>query len=150
MFKPRDPEKRAAAEAERDQRKQAEGAARAEQAFYASPAGQARLAKQSGQTYFQIEMPVVDTSRTVTSLVSGDHTTKTRRPAGQGAVLTEIETEGWKLHTAGFVFHETGQVSRDKLMSSGQTVATTGQTIGIYLFAATAEPARDDEVWRGA
>lgn len=115
--------------------------------FFNSPGGKARSAKTSGQRYFQIELPIHDTGRTWQSMAFGDVQTKTTHSGGQGAVLTEIEEEGWELIHAGFVFQETGQVSRDKFLSSGQSTQTTGQTFGVYLFKATEADARSDEPW---
>lgn len=137
----------AARRADAAQRAQLE---QAEQAFWASPRGQSRAAKAAGQRYFQIEIPLALTARTFGSMLLGDVATTERRFAGQGAVLTEIEEEGWQLFQAGFVFQETGAVSRDKFLSSGQSVQTTGHTAGVYLFRATDEPARTDRPWIGA
>jgi hypothetical protein len=119
----------------------------AERAFWASPAGQARVAKRNGQRWYQVEMPIVETTRTIGSLLFGDVATTDRRGTGQGALITAIEDEGWELFQAGFVFHETGQVSRDKFLSSGQSIQTTGHTFGVYLFRSTTEPPRQDEPW---
>jgi len=124
--------------------------AEAKRHFLASPAGLARTAKRDGQRWFQIEMPVIETTRTASSMLFGEVATRHRHGTGQGAVLTAIESEGWELFQAGFVFHETGQVSRDKLLSSGQSTQTTGVTMGVYLFKATDASARDDEPWVAA
>jgi len=121
--------------------------AKAKAQFLNSPGGKARSAKSSGQRYFQIELPLSETGRTWRSMSFGDVETKTTHSGGQGAVLTEIEDEGWQLIHAGFVFQETGQVSRDKFLSSGQSTQTTGQTFGVYLFKATDAEPRRDEPW---
>lgn len=120
---------------------------KAREHFLGSPAGLARAAKLDGDRWYQIEMPIIDTRRTLSSMLYGEITTKRRSSSGQGAVITAIEAEGWELFQAGFVFEETGAVSRDKFLSSGQTVQTTGTTMGVYLFKATDAPARDDEPW---
>jgi hypothetical protein len=128
-------------------KKQDKQAGRLEKLFWESPSGQARAAKLSGQGWFQIELGVAETARTVGSWVFGDVQTKQRHNPGQGAVLTDIEYEGWSLFSADFVYEQTGAVSRDKLLSSGQSTRATGRTVGIYLFRATAAPARTDEPW---
>jgi hypothetical protein len=140
-------EERAAREAEKAERARAKRLKDAEGSFWASPVGLARSAKAAGQRWFQVDMPLVDTNRTVGSVVFGDPIVKHRAGSGQGALITAIEDEGWELFQAGFVFHETGQVSRDKLLSSGQTVQTTGRTFGVYLFRATDAVTRTDSPW---
>jgi hypothetical protein len=134
-----------AAARERDgQRKALEAAATA---FWQSAQGRARTAKHDGQTFFQLMLPLASTSRSWNSLLFGDVATTTRNRPEQGAVLTQIESEGWELFQAGFVFQETGAVSRDKLLSSGQSVQTTGDTQGVYLFRVTGAAPRVDTPW---
>jgi Protein of unknown function (DUF2510) len=128
--------------------KETKALAKAEQAFWDGPVGRARDAKIAEQGWFQIELPVAETARTTRSVLFGDVATMTDRTPGQGAMLAEIEREGWELVHVGFVFHETGQISRDKFFSSGQSIKTTGITIGIYLFRETSMLPRDDEPWR--
>lgn len=147
VFKSKSPEAAEAARVAKAEGQMLRAIGRAKRAFLAGPAGQARIAKEAGQRYYQIEMPVVETTRTIGSMLFGDVTTRDRRGTGQGALLTVIEEEGWELVQAGFVFHETGQVSRDKFLSTGQSIRTTGQTFGVYLFRATMEPARTDQPW---
>ena len=149
-----DPEEKAR---QKDQKKaQAEAKAadaalqKRRQEFWASPTGKARRAKAAGQRYFQVELDVDETARTSSSLMFGDVATETSRSGGQGAVLTDIEDEGWDLVTAGWVFQETGAVSRDKFLSTGQSVKTTGRTIGIYLFRADSSQPRTEPEWVGS
>lgn len=146
-FKKLTPEQQAEQDRKKADERLGKAILKAERAFWQSAAGQARMAKQNGQRWYQVEMPVVETTRTLNSMLFGDVDTKNRRGTGQGALISAIEEEGWELFQAGFVFHETGQVSRDKLLSSGQSIKTTGQTFGIYLFRATSEAARIDEPW---
>ena len=113
--------------------------------FWSAPYGQARSAKLAGDEYFQIEIPLDSTQHTPYG--KGNIAVTATKHSGQGRTLSDIEQEGWKLIHAGFVFKETGQISRDKFLSSGQQVNTTGETWGIYLFRATDDPARTDEVW---
>ncbi|MFL5819027.1 MAG: DUF2510 domain-containing protein [Conexibacter sp.] len=146
-FKKLTPEQQAEQDRKKAEERLGKAILKAERAFWQSAAGQARMAKRNGQRWYQVEMPVVETTRTLNSMLFGDVDTKNRRGTGQGALISAIEEEGWELFEAGFVFHETGQVSRDKLLSSGQSIKTTGQTFGIYLFRATSEAAREDEPW---
>jgi hypothetical protein len=137
--------KAAAREAERERQAellaaaQVEGRHAAEQAaFNASPPGQARAAKQNGQRYFQIAIPLEDVDRTWMSKFSHEMTTRVSDTSDAvGITLTAIEEEGWELVNAGFTFRETAQASRDKFLASGQQIATIGQTLGFYLFRAS-------------
>ncbi len=147
VFRSKDPDATAAARRAKADEQTARAIEKAKRTFLASPAGQARIAKEAGQRYYQIEMPVLETTRTITSLLFGDVETRDRRGTGQGALLTVIEDEGWELVQSGFVFHETGQISRDKFLSSGQAIRTTGHTFGVYLFRATDARPRTDEPW---
>ena len=136
----RDPEKKAqraaAAEVARQERERArleQQRAREEEAFLASPQGQARLAAQAEGHIFQIALPLHSTERTLAGVISGDKTVKVTE-GNHADVLSAIESEGWRLEHAGYVFQETGSVSRDKLLSSGQTAAVTGEIWGVYVF----------------
>jgi len=83
--------------------------------FNASPPGQARLARQSGQRYFQVVMPLEDVDRTWLAKFSHEMDTRVRDPSDAvGVTLTAIEDEGWELVNSGFTFRETAQASRDK------------------------------------
>lgn len=136
---------RAAADQHERDRKRVEAARRA---FASSPPGEARAAKRDGQTWYQVAVPIQETGRTIGSWVFGEVTTSTSGDHEQGALIGQIEAEGWELRHAGFVFQETGAVSRDKFLSSGQSIKTTGNVIGVYLFRATSAEARTDEPWR--
>lgn len=116
-----------------------------------SPQGQARLAKHAGQTWFQVAIPIQETARSIRSQTFGSVQTETTAQHEQGAVLDEIEAEGFDLVNAGWIFQETGSISRDKLLSSGQSSKVEGQVLGIYLFRANAQPPNPDtEPWRAA
>jgi hypothetical protein len=137
----RDPERqrRKALNAERRreaarQRLAGEEASRDARASSATPQGQARSAYDGGDELFQIALPLSDTSRTISGVISGDKLGVRRDEYGHGAVLDQIECEGWRLEHANYVWEQTGSVSRDKLMSSGQTAAVTGRIIGVYIF----------------
>ena len=142
-------EKKSRTAAERQERERREAVARRRSEFWNSPRGRARRAKLSGERYFQVELDVAETARTWRSKTFGDVETATQTASGHGAVLTDIEEEGWELFQAGFVFQETGAVSRDKLLSSGQSVQTTGRVVGIYLFKADSSQPRSDPGWIG-
>lgn len=49
-------------------------------------------------------------------------------------LLSRIEDEGWKLHTAQYVYIQLGEDSRNKWFHSGQRVAVKGKIVGMYLF----------------
>ena len=139
--------RKAAQRAEEEHARQGQQRASKEAQFWASAYGQAWSAKLAGDRYFQSELEVDSTQQGAWSKAVADIRGTTRRYNGQGAVLTQIEREGWELIQAGFVFKETGQVSRDKFLSSGQQVSTSGTTVGIYLFRATDAPSNTEEYW---
>ena len=106
-------------------------------AFDASPPGQARLAKQAGQRFFQVVLPIENVDRDWFSKLAHEMNTRVKDTSDVvGALLTAIEDEGWELIQAGYVFRETGGATRDKFLASGQQVAVVGDTLGIYLFKA--------------
>jgi hypothetical protein len=124
-------------------RKRAEREAKAREklrgAFYSSPAGQARVAFESGAKVFQYEASVKDMQAVVRPLGFGAsatarETNASRISRGPVATLNAVCDEGWELVNGSFVFVETGQQSRDKFMASGQQVAVSGTVVGYYLF----------------
>jgi hypothetical protein len=128
----RDEEKAAQKAAEKAERERQQ----AEQAWWASPTGQARAARENGQKVFQISVPLHQTERSVWGTLSGDPAAKRQKTSDPIGPIEQIEAQGWTLAHAGYVFRETGSVSRDKLLSSGQTAQVTGEVVGIYLFRA--------------
>ena len=149
----KDPQKQKGKEqARRDKERAKEETRRQQQneaawrAFWNSPQGRARAARDAGEKFFQISLDISQTERTVTSVLSGSPETKTRAAGGQLHVLEAIESEGWKLEHVGYVFQETGSVSRDKFLSSGQTEQVTGRVVGIYLFRAITDASRSKEL----
>jgi hypothetical protein len=126
----RDPDKAAAKAEARAEREQQEQIA----AWWASPAGQARAARENGQKVFQISVPLHQTERSVWGTISGDPAARRQKTSDPIGPIEEIEAQGWMLEHAGYVFRETGSVSRDKLLSSGQTAQVTGEVVGVYLF----------------
>lgn len=114
--------------AEEQQRQQIE---REKQAFFASPAGQARLGYQQGDHVFQYAIDVMRQQAIVVAMVGTNTKKSTSNPVD---VLNSVCHEGWELVNGSFVFVEEGQQSRDKFLASGQNVATKGSIVGYYLF----------------
>lgn len=111
--------------------------ARAEDQFRQTPLGRARTARESGQRFFQVLLPVENVDRTWFAKMTHEMDTRVQDTGDLvGALLTSIEGEGWELVEAGFTFRQTGQASRDKFMASGQQIAVMGETVGVYLFKA--------------
>lgn len=126
-MKLRDPGKKAARDAERQERARAQQAA----AFWASPAGRARQAFERGDALFQFELDVRDAQTFTIPMFKTGAITRGRDASD---VLNSIAREGWSLVNGSFVFHETGSESRDKFMASGQHIAVRGTVVGYYLF----------------
>jgi hypothetical protein len=132
-------EEEAAAKAELKQRQRAERAQRkreqqfekAWEAFWASPAGQARTAFEDGDHVFQYSIDVMSQQAIIVAMVGSTTSAATADPT---AVLNSVCREGWELVNGDFVFVVRGQQSRDKFMSSGQNVAVAGTVFGYYLF----------------
>ena len=136
LTKKTEEEKAAEAQAKERERELKRQAAE-EAAFNASPPGQARLARQTGQRFFQLVLPIENVDRSWLAKISHEMNTRVKETNDVvGAVLTAVEDEGWELVEAGYVFRETGGASRDKLLASGQQIAVIGDTLGIYLFKA--------------
>lgn len=129
------PEEKAQREAEKRRQQEQNRLAQDQAAFNASPPGQARLAKQAGQRFFQLILPIENVDRTWLAKFSHEMTTRVRDTGDiVGASLTAVADEGWELVTAGYVFRQTGGASRDKFLASGQQIAVIGDTLGVYLF----------------
>ena len=94
----------------------------------------AREAREAGQSFYQVSLPLSTTQRSWDSILFGNVVTKTADQSGQPHVLQLVESEGWSLFHVGYVFRETGSISRDKLFSSGQVEQVTGEIVGVYLF----------------
>jgi len=102
------------AEAERQVRERAQRREQVRSAFFATPAGQARLAFEREDHAFQYSIDAMKTADPV-------------------ATLNSVCNEGWELLSGSFVFVQQGQQSRDKI-GGGQNIATQGTTVGFYLF----------------
>jgi hypothetical protein len=116
---------------EAEARKQADHVEKERQAFYRSPAGQARAAFERGDHVFQYSMDVMSQQAVIVAMIGSGTSKTTTDPV---RVLNSVCHEGWELVNGSFVFVEQGQQSRDKFMSSGQNVAIKGTTVGYYLF----------------
>ncbi len=101
------------------------------QAFWASPAGQARRSFYYGDQVLQFSIDVLNQAGWVGAMAGN----RTRAHAvDPTAILNSVCREGWELVNGDFVFLTTGHSSRDKLLSSGQQVAVAGTVLGYYLF----------------
>ena len=112
-------------------RKRAERVEKAKQAFFNTPAGQARISFERGDQVFQYAFDVMSQQAIIVAMVGS---TTAQRTADPVAILNSVCREGWEIINGDFVFVQTGQQSRDKFMSSGQNVAIAGTVVGYYLF----------------
>jgi hypothetical protein len=135
-LKRKTPEERAARSAEKQANREAKAREKLRMSFFESPAGQARMAFESGAEIFQYETDVQSMKAVVKPILLGSSATGVVSRIGYGPVdtLNSVAHEGWELVSGSFVFVETGQVSRSKALSSGQQVATAGNVTGYYLF----------------
>jgi hypothetical protein len=102
------------AQAEQQVRELAQRREQVRSAFFAAPAGQARLAFERGDRAFQCMIDAMKTTDPVTT-------------------LNFVCNEGWELVNGSFVFVEEGQQSRDKV-GGGANIVTKGTTVAYYLF----------------
>lgn len=117
--------------AAKEEQKQAKGFDKAWNAFWASPAGRARLAFRAGDQVFQYSIDVMNQQAIIVAMVGSKTSSATLGPT---AILNAVCREGWEIVSADFPFVMTGQQSRDKFMSSGQNVAIAGTVLGFYVF----------------
>jgi hypothetical protein len=138
-FKRASPEEKAARDQEKASReeqkaREREAAARKRmrEDFFTSPAGQARIAYETGAHVFQYSLDVHKTQAVVVNMVGAyARTASTTDPS---VILNSVCNEGWDLVNGSFVFLELGSESRDKFLASGQQVAVKGSIVGYYLF----------------
>jgi hypothetical protein len=110
--------------------------------YLASPVGQADIALQRGDRFFQISLKESEIAGKSTDWTFSQSTT-TKRAKGATDILGQIEELGWHLEHVGYVFVETGAVDRNKAFSGGSVTRTDGYVQGTYLFRAvqqTADP----------
>lgn len=75
----------------------------AEEAFFQTPAGRARLAYKRGHRLFQYEMEIKDLAPTVVPGPVGSPARETTDPVD---ILNSVTVEGWKLVTGKFIHSE--------------------------------------------
>jgi len=133
IFKKSDEERVAEKEA-KDASQAKEKAEAQHRAWLATPLGMATSAKESGNGFFEIELEIGSSKRSVTfgSADFGKH-----KKSDFSGLLSQIEDAGWKLEHVGYYFMITGETSRDKFLASGQNTAVNGKTMGVYLFRNT-------------
>ncbi|HKT83861.1 MAG TPA: hypothetical protein VJQ84_08510, partial [Solirubrobacterales bacterium] len=99
---------------EKERRRQADSLDAAMNAFYATPAGRARLAYKRGHRLFQYELEISDLPPTVVPGPVGSPARETTDPVD---ILNSVTVEGWKLVTGKFIHSE-----------------IRGGAVGVYLF----------------
>jgi hypothetical protein len=110
---------------------------REKQAWLASPVGAATSAREAGERFFEVQLPVGGhTGAASWGMASG-----TRSATSSAAALREIEDVGWRLEHASYFFMVTGESSTERMFLSGQETAVSGVTVGVYLFRRTDDPA---------
>lgn len=123
------------AERARQEAAQAEQARKAEEerrraAFLATPVGAATLAKEEGQTFFEVQLEVGGHSGSAGfGSIDGRRTT-----SSSAATLAAIEELGWHLEHASYFFMITGETSTARVFMTGEATAVSGVTVGVYLF----------------
>ncbi|MGN6723058.1 MAG: hypothetical protein ACTHJM_10640 [Marmoricola sp.] len=130
-------EQRAQQAAADNERVRQEQEARQRAAFLASPVGGATAAKQAGDKFFEVQLPVGSHSGR-----AGFGTVDSRSTTMSSAdTLAAIEDLGWHLEHASYFFMITSESSTDRVFNSGQATAIQGVTMGVYLFRNTGTPA---------
>ena len=113
-----------------EERARAAKEAKARAAWLASPVGSATAAKEAGERFLELQLPVGGHI----GEASWGTSTGTRTVASSASVLGQIEEVGWRLEHASYFFMVTGESSTDRFFNTGQEIAVSGQTIGVYLF----------------
>jgi hypothetical protein len=110
---------------------------KAEAEWFASPPGQAQLAKEAGDAFFQVEIQHKTITGHANAMWASNTSQRQRASKPASDILGMIEAEGRRLEQASWVYVQTGQNSRDKFLASGQQVVVQGEVVGIYLFRNT-------------
>ena len=131
-FKRSSLEEKAAREEQKALVREAEARKKMREDFFVSPAGQARVAYESGAHVFQYSLDVYKTQAVVVAMVGAY--AKPASTTDPSVILNSVCHEGWDLVNGSFVFLELGSESRDKFLASGQQVAVKGSILGYYLF----------------
>ena len=101
--------------------------------YLQSPVGQADIALQRGDRFFQVSLMESEVEGKSTDWTFSQSTAITK-VKGATDVLGQIEEIGWRLEHVGYVFVETGAVDRNKAFSGGTVTRTNGYVQGTYLF----------------
>ena len=120
------PEEIAAREAER----QAQADRKAEERFWASPAGQARASYEAGNQLFQISFKIQSNRGNAKSGFSKVATSE----HDNTDTLNAIAAEGWQLTAMSTTFVTTGTVTSEKWMTNGSREGVSGHVLGTYVF----------------
>jgi hypothetical protein len=88
---------------EKEQERRLAAVAEAEQAFFQTPAGRARLAYKRGHRLFQYELEINELAPTVVPGYAGTPALITTDPVD---ILNSVTVEGWKLVTGKFIHSE--------------------------------------------
>jgi hypothetical protein len=88
---------------EKEREKRLDAVAAAEQAFFQTPAGRARLAYKRGHRLFQYELEINELPPTVIPGLAGSPALLTTDPVD---ILNSVTVEGWKLVTGKFIHSE--------------------------------------------
>jgi hypothetical protein len=118
------------AQAARAEQARAADEQRKRDAFAATPVGAATVAKEAGQSFFEVQLEVGGHSGDAWFGTTGSR----RTTASSAAILGEIEKLGWRLEHASYFFMVTGETSTDRVFVSGEATAVSGVTVGVYLF----------------
>lgn len=122
----REREAEAAREAERARQ---EEEARKHAEWLASPVGAATAAKEAGEAFLELQIPVGGhIGQASWGMASGQ-----RSATSSAGVLASIEDVGWRLEHASYFFMVTAESSSEGPFS-GQQTAVSGVTMGVYLF----------------
>jgi hypothetical protein len=117
--------------AEREKQDEIKAKEKAHQTWLQTPLGMATQAKESGNGFFEIELEIGSSKRSV-SFGTADF--GKNKKSDYTGLLSQIEEIGWHLEHVGYYFMITGETSRDKFLASGQNTAVNGKTMGVYLF----------------
>ena len=114
--------------------------------FTRSVRGQARAAKAADQRYFQVILGINQTYQ-VWSIKTQVDQSRTADYGDQGAVLTDVAEEGWRLIHTSATFVELGSITKSRIIGFGEATTLRGGVFVVYVFEATDEPAKTDRLW---
>ncbi len=119
-----------------DEERAAKQSDKEREAYEATPVGQADVAKQRGDAFFQFEMDIASVGGYAQASSFGSSSSAIKK-RGRPDMLGQIEEIGWRLEHVGYVYIETGSTSSNRMLSTGQGVSNRGVVRGIYLFRST-------------